>query len=284
MKKAALNTIYAVFALAALLTSCGSPSNTTAGEANALPSAGTAAVDEQASPTPASPMHTPTPAAETSPAPKVKTPLYTMTSAYRFVPIDETVASKKAVLLTFDDAPHNEEVINSLLDTLDKHKAKAIFFVNGYRVKQHPELLKLIADRGQSVGNHSWDHIDLKKEEPAKVESQIADVQREVKALIGKEPLFFRPPYGSGGDTVKAAAKNHGMLFMTWSNGSLDWEQKAPGDPDKVISNVLEQLHPGANILMHELKWTAAALDGLLAKLEEKGYSFIDPETIQVSP
>ena len=32
-------------------------------------------------------------------------------------------------------------VLTSLLDTLDKHKAKAIFFVNGYRVKQNPDLL-----------------------------------------------------------------------------------------------------------------------------------------------
>lgn len=285
MTKATMNTICAVFALTALLTSCSSPSKLTVGGVNAHPSADASAVQSPASRQTPSTFEgiSPTPA-EPSPSPQVKAVQYKMTSVYRFVPIDQTNASKKAVLLTFDDAPHNEEVINSLLDTLDKHKAKAIFFVNGYRVKQHPDLLKLIHDRGQTIGNHSWDHIDLKKEEPAKVESQIADVQAEVKALIGKEPVFFRPPYGSGGDTVKQAAKNHGMLFMTWSNGSLDWEQKAPGDPDKVISNVLKQLHPGANILMHELKWTAAALDGLLTKLEEKGYSFIDPETIMISP
>lgn len=54
-------------------------------------------------------------------------------------------------------------MITSLIDTLDKHNAKAIFFVNGYRVKSHPELLKLIHDRGQIVGNHAWDHEDLKK-------------------------------------------------------------------------------------------------------------------------
>ena len=54
-------------------------------------------------------------------------------------------------------------MISQMIDTLDKHDAKAIFFVNGYRAKEHPELLKLIHDRGQIIGNHSWDHIDLKK-------------------------------------------------------------------------------------------------------------------------
>jgi Predicted xylanase/chitin deacetylase len=285
MTKINLSTICAILAVTALLTSCSSPAKTAAPDSNAERYATASAV--QSTPSQAAsgtPSPTETPAPSPSPSPEAAAPLYEMTSVYRFVPIDETKAAKKAVLLTFDDAPHNKEVINSLLDTLDKHKAKAIFFVNGYRVKQHPELLKLIDDRGQTIGNHSWDHIDLKKEEPSKIESQIADVQTEVTSLIGKEPKFFRPPYGSGDDAVKKTAKNHGMLYMTWSNGSLDWEQKAPGDPDKVISNVLEQLHSGANILMHELTWTASALDGLLTKLEEKGYIFIDPETIKVNP
>ncbi|OME75749.1 xylanase deacetylase [Paenibacillus sp. FSL A5-0031] len=209
------------------------------------------------------------------------TALYRMSEAYRFVPIEESTSSK-VVLLTFDDGPKDETVLTSMLDTLDKHKAKAIFFVNGYRVKKNPNLLKLIDERGQTIGNHSWDHNDLKKEAKEVVEQQIGDVQTDVEALIDKKPLFFRPPYGSGGDTVKDIAKNHGMLYMTWSNGSLDWDKTAKNKPEVVIKNVLEQLHPGANILMHELQWTADALDELLTSLENKGYGFIDPATIEV--
>ncbi|WP_339203299.1 polysaccharide deacetylase family protein [Paenibacillus sp. FSL K6-3182] len=210
------------------------------------------------------------------------TALYRMSEAYRFVPIEESTSSK-VVLLTFDDGPKDETVLTSMLDTLDKHKAKAIFFVNGYRVKKNPNLLKLIDERGQTIGNHSWDHNDLKKEAKEVVEQQIGDVQTDVEALIDKKPLFFRPPYGSGGDTVKEIAKNHGMLYMTWSNGSLDWDKTAKNKPEVVIKNVLEQLHPGANILMHELQWTADALDELLTSLENKGYGFIDPATIEVT-
>ncbi|MGO4182063.1 polysaccharide deacetylase family protein [Paenibacillus sp. TAF43_2] len=210
------------------------------------------------------------------------TALYRMSETYRFVPIEESTSSK-VVLLTFDDGPKDETVLTSMLDTLDKHKAKAIFFVNGYRVKKNPNLLKLIDERGQTIGNHSWDHNDLKKEAKEVVEQQIGDVQTDVEALIDKKPLFFRPPYGSGGDTVKEIAKNHGMLYMTWSNGSLDWDKTAKNKPEVVIKNVLEQLHPGANILMHELQWTADALDELLTSLENKGYGFIDPATIEVT-
>ncbi|PZD93498.1 polysaccharide deacetylase family protein [Paenibacillus sambharensis] len=207
-------------------------------------------------------------------------PLYRMNEAYRFVPIEESTPAK-VVLLTFDDGPKERDLLESMLDTLEKHNAKAVFFVNGYRAKANPELLKLIADSGHSIGNHSWDHIDLKKEKADVVRKQIGDVQELVNEVTGSKPKLFRPPFGSGGDSVQEVAKNEGLLYMTWSNGSLDWDPKNKNKPDAVITNVMDQLHPGANILMHELPWTAEALDQLLTKLEGKGYGFIDPETIQ---
>jgi peptidoglycan/xylan/chitin deacetylase (PgdA/CDA1 family) len=243
-----------------------------------------------ASPAPAEPSgqsneSTGQPAPSTEPVTEETTSpaaLYRMNDVYRFVPILESTTNK-VVLLTFDDGPKDEAILTSMLDTLDKHSAKAIFFVNGYRVKQNPKLLTLIHERGQTIGNHSWDHINLKKEQKAVVEQQIGSLQTEIENLIGEKPLFFRPPFGSGGDTVKETAKNHGMLYMTWSNGSLDWDNSTKDKPDEVIRNVMEQLHPGANILMHELRWTADALDELLTKIEDKGYGFIDPAAIDIN-
>lgn len=208
--------------------------------------------------------------------------LYRMNKVYRFEPINKGTTDK-VVLLTFDDGPKEEALLTSMLDTLDKHAAKAIFFVNGYRVKQNPSLLELIHERGQTIGNHSWDHINLKNENTDVAEKQIGSLQAEIESLIGEKPLFFRPPFGSGGNVVKEIVKKHGMLYMTWSNGSLDWDKSTKNKPDEVIRNVMEQLHPGANILMHELKWTDEALDELLTKLENKGYSFIDPATIEIN-
>ncbi|MCZ8520570.1 MULTISPECIES: polysaccharide deacetylase family protein [Paenibacillus] len=203
------------------------------------------------------------------------------TKTYDIKPADGSEAPAKVVLLTFDDGPKELALNESLLGTLDKHKAKAIFFVNGYRVRQNPDILKLIHSRGHTIGNHSWDHIDLKKESAESVERQIGDVQQEVRTLTGEAPRFFRPPFGSGSETVREAARAHNLLYMTWSNGSKDWEMTTKkNDPQKVVTNVLEQLRPGSNILMHELPWTAQALDQLLSSLEEKGYGFADPASL----
>ncbi|RKN84616.1 polysaccharide deacetylase family protein [Paenibacillus ginsengarvi] len=206
---------------------------------------------------------------------------YIMNSNYDIVPIDPS-GDKKVVLLTFDDGPNDRTLLEQMTSALAKHRAKAIFFVNGYRVQKHPELLLLLHERGHTIGNHSWDHIDLKREPEEQVIRQIRSVQQLVKETIGAAPTFFRPPFGSSGALVKKKAKEEHLLFMTWSNGSEDWlvqNQK----PERVIERVLQQLHPGSNILMHELPWTAAALDDLLTKLEEKGYSFVDPASIDTA-
>lgn len=208
---------------------------------------------------------------------------YIMNKNYDLVPIDPA-GDRKVVLLTFDDGPKDKKMIDTLIDVLDKHEAKAIFFMNGYRIKSHPELVKLVFERGQIIGNHAWDHIDLKKESNAIIDQQIRDVQKIIEDTIGITPAFFRPPYGSSNDYVRDVAKQEKMLFMTWSNGSLDWDLKKSLDitvkSALLIENVLNQLHKGSNILMHELPWTVAALDSLLTQLEEKGYSFLDPRAI----
>lgn len=209
--------------------------------------------------------------------------LYHMNKNYDIVPNNEAT-NKKVVLLTFDDGPKDAAMINPLMDVLDKHQAKAIFFVNGYRVKEHPELLELIHNRGGIIGNHSWDHIVLKDKSYTEVKKQIEDVQNIVKEVIKETPRFFRPPHGAGGDVGKKVAADNGMLYMTWSVGSLDWEmkEKETGKTEKLISNITDQLHSGSNILMHELPWTVEGLDTLLTTLEGKGYSFVDPRSIEL--
>lgn len=220
---------------------------------------------------------------EPEPEPEPEAPIeirYYMNKIYDIKPLHDDVEDK-VVLLTFDDGPKEAELLSSLLDTLDKHHAKAIFFVNGFRVKANPDLLQSIYDKGHAIGNHSWDHINLKTESEETIRQQVDDVQQIVEETVGVRPVFFRPPHGSSNEFLREYVKEQGMLFMTWSNGSRDW-MKEYQTPEAVIASVLEQLRPGSNILMHELSWTAEALDELLTVLTEEGYQFVDPHSIQI--
>ncbi|NBI30443.1 polysaccharide deacetylase family protein [Chengkuizengella marina] len=208
---------------------------------------------------------------------------YYMNGIYDIKPKNEDI-NKNVVLLTFDDGPKEEEMLTKMLDILDKHEAKAIFFVNGFRIEQNPELLQLIHKRGQIIGNHSWDHISLKNETSETINQQVGDVQNIVEELTGERPLFFRPPHGQGAGNIHLTTKvkEEGMLYMTWSNGSEDWVKKYQY-PEGVIQRVMEQLRAGSNILMHELPWTVEALDELLTKIEAEGYGFVDPRAIDIN-
>ncbi|TXK76562.1 polysaccharide deacetylase family protein [Paenibacillus sp. N3.4] len=278
MKKEASILILTVMILLSACT--GNPK--ISGTASTSDSASPIAVTVTPSPSPsATPVPTPTPE-PTKPAQQAVKKEYHMNKNYDIVPNDPN-GNKKVILLTFDDGPKDQAMNEALIQILKKHNAKAIFFFNGYRIKQKPELVKLVHDSGQIVGNHSWDHDNLKDMTNAKIDQQVDDVQKIVKDLIGEEPQFFRPPFGSGNDYLKEKIKNKKMLYMTWSNGSLDWEMtNTKNDSGKVIENVMKQLHGGSNILMHELPWTIKALDTLLTQLEEKGYSFVDPNAIEL--
>lgn len=205
---------------------------------------------------------------------------YRIAANYDIRPIEEET-DDRIVLLTFDDGPKNETLINQMLDVLDENEAKAIFFVNGYRVKQNPHLLVHIYERGHIIGNHAWDHINLKSLDEEAIDEQINTVQQLVEELTGEKPRFFRPPFGASNDYVKEKIKAEKMAFMNWSNGSEDWE-KANQYPEGVIERVMEQLRPGSNILMHELPWTVEALDSLLQLIQEEGYNFVHPLAIQI--
>lgn len=287
MKKS-LSVLSAAAVMSLIVSACGggvaAPSSVPAAVSPSPSTAPSSVASPDASA--ATPAPTPTPAESESPSPAPQAAYtYKMNSNYDIVPIAEGVESK-VVLLTFDDGPKAEETLLPILDTLDKYQAKAIFFVNGYRVKQHPELLKLIQERGQIIGNHSYDHVNLKKETNESIDYQLSEVQKQIKEITGSAPVFFRPPHGAANDHVLAVAKKLGLLRMNWSNGSLDWELGLPKSATTaqkaaaVKDNVFKMLHKGSNILMHELEWTAAGLDDLLAALKAEGYSFVDPNAI----
>jgi len=187
--------------------------------------------------------------------------------------------SKKVVLLTFDDAPRGE-FTSDILATLDKHQAKAIFFVNGHYAIKNKELLKEIYDKGHIIGNHTWWHEYLPNLNEEKTKKEIIDVNNLVEEVTGERPQYFRPPNGKMTSSAEEIVKNEKMQRMNWSVGSLDWEYNKPEQSNEVVNQVLNTMVPGANILMHDKEVTSKALDEILTKLEEQGYTFILPTEV----
>lgn len=190
----------------------------------------------------------------------------------------EAKNQQKAVLLTIDDGPSKRT--KEILDILNKHNAKAIFFINGINEKHNKGVIEETYKEGFAIGNHTWSHIDLKKQKDVvTIEKEINRNTELIKNLTKTPPLFFRAPYGESNPYVRKLVKEDGMIFMDWSGAAKDWE-KSTIEKDVFINNAILNLHSGSILLIHEHPWSVANLDGLLTAIEEKGYTFIDPKDI----
>ncbi|MCX6753868.1 MAG: polysaccharide deacetylase family protein [Candidatus Nomurabacteria bacterium] len=184
----------------------------------------------------------------------------------------------KIVLLTIDDGPSSRTI--QIIDILKKHNAKAIFFINGMHDSANIGVIEQTAKEGFAVGNHTWDHLNLKKEKDVTIiEKEINKNGELINKLTGAFPRFFRAPYGESNTYIRKLVKDSGMIFMDWSGAAKDWE-KSTVEKDIFISNVTSNLHSGSIILIHEHPWSVANLDALLTTLESDGYTYVDPKNI----
>jgi peptidoglycan/xylan/chitin deacetylase (PgdA/CDA1 family) len=86
--------------------------------------------------------------------------------------------------------------------------------------------------------------------------------------------LYYRPPYGGRDNRVRSLAANLGYRTVYWTIDTLDWQTTAT--PDSITKKVMDNLTNGVIILMHAgSDVEALTLDGLMTKIEAKGYAMV---------
>jgi peptidoglycan/xylan/chitin deacetylase (PgdA/CDA1 family) len=156
----------------------------------------------------------------------------------------------RGVVLTFDDGPHPRWTPR-VLDVLDRHGAKATFFVIGWKAEQHPDLVRAILERGHAVGLHSYAHdrfFALRGERRVR-----ADLERgsaAIERVTGRRPALFRPPIGHTNPIVSRVADALDLTVVGWTIRGRDG--LAGARPDDVIDHVRRDLRDGAIVLLHD--------------------------------
>lgn len=175
----------------------------------------------------------------------------------------------KQVALTFDDGP-DETITPIILEHLDRYNAKATFFMLGYRVEAHPEIVKQVHEAGHEIGNHSWNHPQLTILKPASILEQIDKTDEAIEAITGFAPILVRPPYGDVNQKVIDTVPG---ILINWSIDTADWRDR---DADMIMQQVEDKIDEGSIILMHDTyATTAEAVELILAKYTEEGYEFV---------
>lgn len=180
--------------------------------------------------------------------------------------------NEKYVALTFDDGPSND-VTPRVLDYLDQYNAVATFYMLGNQAKANPKVAKDVVNRGHEIGSHSYTHTDLTMLSSDKVNNEVSNAIREIEKATKVRPATFRPPYGSINQNIYDVERTFNQPIILWSIDSLDW--KYPNS-STVYSNVMENMHSGAIILLHDIHPTTAdALPSILNDLSNLGYKFV---------
>ena len=102
--------------------------------------------------------------------------------------------NRKQVALTFNDGP-DQRVTEEILDILDEYNVQANFFFLGSQDAAYPQIVQEAYDNGHLIANHSYNHVPLANLTDEQIHNQIDESAREIKAIIGKAPAIFRPPY-----------------------------------------------------------------------------------------
>jgi peptidoglycan/xylan/chitin deacetylase (PgdA/CDA1 family) len=178
----------------------------------------------------------------------------------------------REVLFTFDDGP-KPGTTDRLLDILDRHRVKAVFYVCGWRLETDSEptrgraraILREAFRRGHVIGNHSMTHPNMANLSRERVEREVERTSEVIASVIGQRPHLFRPPYGSYSDEVQRHVQAKGYELSLWSIDSHDWQMV--GDAEGVAMNVIRLLGnmAGGTILLHDTHpWSVRAADMVL--------------------
>ncbi|WP_343051355.1 polysaccharide deacetylase family protein [Pseudaquabacterium terrae] len=158
-------------------------------------------------------------------------------------------AARGEVALTIDDGP-DPAVTPAVLDLLDRHGARATFFVIAERAARHPALVAEILARGHSVQNHSFHHRhNFSLLGPRGFHRELERAQSQLRALTGERPRFFRAPAGLRNPFLQPVLQRHGLQLTSWTRRGFDTRES---DPQRVLARLTRDLAAGDILLLHD--------------------------------
>ncbi len=159
------------------------------------------------------------------------------------------VVDRRLVSLTLDDGP-DAAVTPQVLDLLDRHGARATFFVVGRKAEEHPDLMREIVARGHEVGNHSHAHSNaFAFLGPRGMHREVARAQEAIAGVSGRWPRLFRAPAGIRNPFLEPVLCRLGLQLVAWSRRGFD---TVTGDAAKVTQRLTTGLAAGDILLLHD--------------------------------
>jgi len=186
------------------------------------------------------------------------------------------------VALTFDDGPwlYEEDVANDLVNG-----AKGTFFLNGNNydcIYNHVDAIRYLDSQQHTLGSHTWSHADLTTLDEAGINDELSKVEDAFVKILGKKPLYFRPPYGNYNDLVLQvlAQRGYKKVFL-WSDDTGDANGESVQYSENVYDGVIGDFPNPHLVLGHSPIQTTSTqvLPYAVPKLQAAGYKLVAVDT-----
>lgn len=156
----------------------------------------------------------------------------------------------RGVALTFDDGPHPTHT-RAVLEVLERHGARATFFVIGRKAAQHPDVVREIVARGHAIGSHSADHARTYTFRSVRaLHADQEESERVLTEILGSAPRLYRPPFGLVNPRIGQMIDERQLVHVHWSVKAMDGIASAT--VERVVRRVAPGLRDGAIVLLHD--------------------------------
>jgi peptidoglycan/xylan/chitin deacetylase (PgdA/CDA1 family) len=191
--------------------------------------------------------------------------------------------STNGITLTFDDGPH-PDITPKILEVLSKENVKAAFFLIGKNAERYSSLVNEILQQGHTIANHSYCHqnaIGFFSE--SKLKEDFEKCNRIIKNISGKQPAFFRPPFGVTNPRYANVIKKLNLNSIGWSIRSMDTKATSK---ELLLKKITSSLTNGSIVLLHDTQQvTLETLPSLIQHCKSNNIKIVSlPELINKEP
>lgn len=181
---------------------------------------------------------------------------------------------KKYVYLTFDEG-YEAGYTPRILQVLKENDVKATFFITAHYVNTQEELVKEMISDGHIIGNHTVNHKSMPDLTDEQIKSEVMDLHTAIYQKFGYEMKYIRPPKGEFSQRTISITNGLGYTTVMWSFAYDDWDENKQGREEYAKSKILDNVHPGAVILLHgNSKDNTNVLDECIKEIKNMGYEF----------
>lgn len=180
----------------------------------------------------------------------------------------------RKIALTFDDGPH-PVYTEEMLKVLEQEQVPATFFLLGENAEQYGEQVRMIAEQGHLIGNHTWRHVQVTSLPKEEAEEEILAVSSLVEKLTGNGTSYVRPPFGIWDPELEEELD---MIPVLWTIDTLDWTTQ---NVDWIVEKTVQDAGENDIILMHDsYESTVQAAERIIRRLKAEGFEFVTVDQV----